>query len=275
MGDGIDEVAVVRDEQQPAGQRRERLLEPADGLEVEVVGGLVEHEHVRPADEQAPECGTHAPASRELARVALRVTRREPEACQGALRVPIERVATELLVSLARVRVAVHQRLGALHVRRLELELHRGEVALEHHEVIRALAHQGEQRRVTGREVGSVLLEPPDAQVARPMHLAHGRPETSDEGAQQGRLAHPVAADERDTLPDGDTDVDSVEQHATTDLDGESRRAQHVLSRSGQRASGAPAPSCVCASARRTHRSRPSRGSRPTDAARPRRRAAP
>ena len=65
-GDGVDEVAVVADEQQPAAPGHQVLLEPGDGVDVEVVGGLVEHQQVGPGEQQAGQGDPHPPAAREL-----------------------------------------------------------------------------------------------------------------------------------------------------------------------------------------------------------------
>jgi hypothetical protein len=45
-GHGVDEGAVVRDEDQRALPAGEQVLQPLDGVDVEVVGGLVEQQHV-------------------------------------------------------------------------------------------------------------------------------------------------------------------------------------------------------------------------------------
>jgi len=46
VGDGVHEVTVMRDDDEFAGPGFEEFLEPSDGFDVEVVGGLVEEEHV-------------------------------------------------------------------------------------------------------------------------------------------------------------------------------------------------------------------------------------
>ena len=45
-GDPVEDVAVVGDEHQPAAEAGQAVLQPGDGVDVEVVGGLVEHEQV-------------------------------------------------------------------------------------------------------------------------------------------------------------------------------------------------------------------------------------
>jgi hypothetical protein len=46
-GDGIEKAAIVGDAEDGAGESAQQVLEPADGGEVEVVGRLVEQQHVR------------------------------------------------------------------------------------------------------------------------------------------------------------------------------------------------------------------------------------
>ena len=43
-GDAVEDVAVVRDEKQAPRERRESVFEVGDGVEVEMVGRLVEDE---------------------------------------------------------------------------------------------------------------------------------------------------------------------------------------------------------------------------------------
>ena len=70
---GVEEVAVVRDQQ----QRRRRVLEPVfqpeDGVEVEVVGRLVEQQQVGAAREGAGEVEADAPAAGEFGDRTLKV----------------------------------------------------------------------------------------------------------------------------------------------------------------------------------------------------------
>ena len=58
--DGLEQAAVVGDEQQRAVPRRERLLELLDGRQVEVVRRLVEHEAVHAAGHEQRELGPGA-----------------------------------------------------------------------------------------------------------------------------------------------------------------------------------------------------------------------
>src|SRR4051812_47416095 len=57
VADGLEEPAVVRDDQQPGVERLQLALEPLEALDVEMVGGLVEQEQIRVAAERARERG--------------------------------------------------------------------------------------------------------------------------------------------------------------------------------------------------------------------------
>ena len=63
--DRIEEVAVVRDENDRVGIGAEIFLEPVAGLEIEVVGRLVEQQQVRPSEQQLGERDSHLPAAGE------------------------------------------------------------------------------------------------------------------------------------------------------------------------------------------------------------------
>ena len=70
----VEEGTVVRDDQQPAGIAREIILEPEQRLEIEVIGRLVEEEHVGGRDELRREANApaFAPAERrEEARLGV------------------------------------------------------------------------------------------------------------------------------------------------------------------------------------------------------------
>ena len=100
VGDRVEQRAVVRDEQDRAGERLERLLERLAALEVEVVRRLVEDEEVRagrdddrerePAPLAAGERGdgplVHVPAGEEeLAEQRLRLAAGEPGRARGGV----------------------------------------------------------------------------------------------------------------------------------------------------------------------------------------------
>src|SRR5262249_2098181 len=66
-GDAIEEPAVVADDDRAAGEILERLFERTQGVDVEIVGGLVEQDHVGAGLEHLGEMHAVALAARELA----------------------------------------------------------------------------------------------------------------------------------------------------------------------------------------------------------------
>ena len=69
----VDEGPVVAHEQQRAAETEQRLFEPLDGGDIEVVGGLVEQQDVGIADERAREQRAPAPTARKVREAALTV----------------------------------------------------------------------------------------------------------------------------------------------------------------------------------------------------------
>jgi hypothetical protein len=61
----VEEVAVVRDDEQGPRVAFEPFLEPDDGVEVEVVGRLVEQQEIRGAHQRLREIEPHAPTAGE------------------------------------------------------------------------------------------------------------------------------------------------------------------------------------------------------------------
>ena len=80
-GDGVQEVAVVRDDdERPLVLVGQEALEPADGVEVEVVGRLVEQQDVGAAEEHLRDEDAQLVAGRQGAHRVLVALGREPEA---------------------------------------------------------------------------------------------------------------------------------------------------------------------------------------------------
>ncbi len=82
MDEGVEEVAVVRDDEHGAGVADEGALEHALGLHVEVVGGLVEDQKVGGLDEHADECDARAFATGKDADFFKDIVAAEEEAAE-------------------------------------------------------------------------------------------------------------------------------------------------------------------------------------------------
>jgi hypothetical protein len=86
--DVVEEVAIVRDRDNRAGEFLEEALEPRDGLGVEVVGRLVEQQHVGIRQQQAAKRDTPALAARQ--RLHARVPRRQTQRVGGDFELALE-----------------------------------------------------------------------------------------------------------------------------------------------------------------------------------------
>jgi len=67
IGNGVEEVAIMGDEQQCTRVGTQPVLQPQHRVEVEVVGGLVEQQQIGAAHQGPRQVKTHAPAAGEAA----------------------------------------------------------------------------------------------------------------------------------------------------------------------------------------------------------------
>ena len=88
----VEEVAVVRDEDEGVLVVVEIVFEPVAGFEIEVVGGLVEQQQGGLLQQQLGERDAHLPAAGELFGLALPVFLGEAEAAEHGADLRVERV---------------------------------------------------------------------------------------------------------------------------------------------------------------------------------------
>ncbi len=98
----VEELAVVRDEDQRPAIGREPALEPDHRVEVEVVGGLVEQQQVGAAHQGAREVETHPPAAGERADALRELVLGEAQAVEQGGRARARRVAFDMGVRIVR-----------------------------------------------------------------------------------------------------------------------------------------------------------------------------
>ena len=96
-GDAVQEVAVVGDDEGGAVPVLEPVLEPQGGIEVEVVGGLVEEQQVRAAHQSLREVQPDPPAARELADGPRQIFGIEPETIEDSGRARLRGVRVDRL----------------------------------------------------------------------------------------------------------------------------------------------------------------------------------
>lgn len=126
----VDHVAHV-DQQQGARVALEPLFEPDDGVEVQVVGRLIEQQQVRWTHQRLRQVQAHPPAAGEVADRAVHLLVGEPQAGEQLARPGIGGVA------VGAVQLGVQAGLsgtvmGRLGVGQLTLYLAQAQVAIEH-----------------------------------------------------------------------------------------------------------------------------------------------
>src|SRR5690606_31706879 len=78
----IQEVTVVGNQQQGARVALQPAFQPEDGIQVQVVGGLVEQQQVGRAHQRLGQVQAHAPATGEITDTAFHLRRLEAQAGQ-------------------------------------------------------------------------------------------------------------------------------------------------------------------------------------------------
>ena len=96
----VEELAVVADQHEAPVPPLEELGEPRDRRHVEVVGRLVEEEHVRALEQQARQHGAHLPAARQLSEIALLLVGVKPEPGQDRQRLVLAEESLEVIEPL-------------------------------------------------------------------------------------------------------------------------------------------------------------------------------
>ena len=79
-------------------KRLEKLLQPDDRFDIQVVGRFVHQQHVRPAQQHARQRHAHLPAARKRADVAIDLIVLKAQAVQHLARLRFERIAAQMLV---------------------------------------------------------------------------------------------------------------------------------------------------------------------------------
>ena len=180
----------MRGDQQRTGSAPEVLLEPLEGVEVEVVGGLVEHQEVRIGDDEAGEGRSRLLAARQRGRWLGPFVAGEAEPGQRGVDPLVQRVAAEDLEPV--------QELGVGRLDHPAVALERGQL-LRHPVQVRGAGPDRRAERLRGHErlveVG-LLGEQADGQAALAVDLAarrarRGRPRSAGASSCRRRSARP------------------------------------------------------------------------------------
>ena len=89
-GDAIDKLTVVTDDDDRLGTVNQEIFQPLDGLDVEVIGRLVEQEHIGILKQELRQLDTHTPTATELAGRFVEVFAQETQTEQGLLHIFLE-----------------------------------------------------------------------------------------------------------------------------------------------------------------------------------------
>ena len=186
----IQELAIVRDQQDRAGIGLQIALEPHQRIEVEVVGRLVEHQQVGLLDEQAGEVCAHHPAAAHRAQGPVEIPFAERQPAQNCFGPRLELVAAERLIP----------RLHGVKIFRLGIVagIERLHPPLKLDDFRRDPRRQLQHRLVADRR--GFLRQMADRRLALDRHFARVRRVASEDQREQRGLARAVRADQPDAV---------------------------------------------------------------------------
>ncbi len=197
--DAVHELAIVRGHQQRAGVALEELLQPDDGFDVEVVGGLVHQQNIGTAEQDARQRDAHLPAAGERADIAIDLVVLEAEPVQHFARLRLQRVAAEMLVLLLHFAETFED---AVHVAGLLGIFHGVLQALEFVVQIAdaAAAGDGFVEHRTARHLFHVLAKVADGELPGDRNVALVRHFLAHDHAEKRGFAGAVRPDQADLL---------------------------------------------------------------------------
>ncbi len=188
----VHELAVVAHHDDGALVAAQKAFEPLDAFQIQVVGRLVEHEHLGVAHQQLRERDAHLPAAGKIGGGKRQVAFLEAQAEQHAAHLRLDGVAAERLVGVARAAGRRQLALGRVGTqRRLQL--------------VQALLggedfHLGRHDLLEDGAVGHLdgfLLQVAHARALREQDAPLIGVLAAADDVEHGRLARAVGADER------------------------------------------------------------------------------
>ncbi len=213
-GDVVEEIAVVGNQQQRAAVILEPLFEPDDGIEVQVIGGLVEQQQVGAAHQRPPQVQPHAPAAGEARHRLQELPVGKTQAVQQGRCPGPGAVAVDVAQQLVAVGEALAV-MGRLRLGDLGLDLAQFGVAVEH--VLQGGCGNG--RRLL-RHVG-------DHPARRQFQIARVGVQLSPQHGEQAGLAAAVGADHAHLLSGVDLEGGAFDQRARAASEGEIAQLDH------------------------------------------------
>ena len=213
---GVEKVPVVGDEQQGAGVAGQPLLEPHHGLQIEVVGGLVEQEEIGAAHQRASQVEAHAPAAGEVRHRPLLVAGRKTQPVHQARGAGLGAIAVD----------GVQPFVQPGHLRAVAGPLGCPKLGLQAAQLGIALEHELQRRAWIGRGLLRHLGHNP---LGRHLQAARIRLQFATQQPEQAGLAAAVATDDTDPLAGGDLQARPLEQQAWPPTQGQFSQPDHAL----------------------------------------------
>ena len=225
--DGVEEEAIVRDEDDGMRVGVEVFLEPVARFEVEMVRRLVEQQQVGLAEQQLGKRDAHLPAAGKRFRRPLEVVGAEAEALKDGRGLQLDAVAVAEAEPVLQLAVALEHR--------LVLAFGNGRIAEPLFELVHLRLHaeepfEGAARFLEQRAAGmgqAVLRQVADREGSGFEHAAAVRFVEPRHDAQQGRLSGPVRSAQSDPLARRDLPRHTVEQDAIAERLGELEKLNH------------------------------------------------
>ena len=221
-GDIVEEGAVVADQHHGIGPGGKELLQPLDGLDVQVIGRLVQQEDVGLHQQELGQLDTHAPPTGELAGGTVEVGPPEAQALKRALQLALVIVPAHQGEAIILTGKAVYQFLvgSGLVVRAL------GHLQLKVHQAGSQLVDMGEGRLCllahrAGIGQAHHLGQVTDGTLARQADRAGGGMLLTGQNLEQGGLSGTVLAHEGDAVLAVDDEAHVLKQGRGIELHGE------------------------------------------------------
>ena len=226
--DAIQEVAIVGDDDHRRAARPQDLFQPADGVDIQMVGGLVEQQHVGVREQRLGQQHAQLPARRHHAhRLGVLLQRNaQPEqqlAGTGFGGVTLEFGEAHFQVGDLHAVLVAHLRLGidALALRR------------DFPQLLVAHDHGIDHALVFERELILAQLAQPRGDVLH--HLTAGRLQIAPQNLHEGGLAAAVGADQAVAMATAEFDGYVLEQRLGAKLHGDVGSREHSGESRGKR----------------------------------------
>ena len=217
---GVQEVTVVADHDDGAGEVQQEVLQPVDRVNVQVVGGLVHHQQVGVAEQSLGQQHLHLQTGVQGGHVVVVEIGADAKALENAGRVALGLPAAQLGILLFQL-AGQH----AVLVGHLLLGV-QGFLLLA--DIVETLvAHDDGVHHVIGVVGVLVLLQNRHADVGQDRDLAGGGLQVSGQDLQKGGLAGAVCADDAVAVAPGELEIHMGKQGGPAVLQAQIGNSDH------------------------------------------------